>query len=147
MKKLFFALIATLTISTSISAQSKMDSARKIAVDKHELILLNFSGSDWCGPCIRMHKEILDTKTFKKVAEDHLVVVNADFPRKKKNRLSKAQQKQNDALAEKYNPDGKFPYTLLLNADGKVIKSWDGMPDKNAEQFADEVKAICKNAK
>lgn len=147
MKKLFFSLIATLIITCSISAQSKMDSARKIAVDKHELILLNFSGSDWCGPCIRMHKEILDTKSFKKVAEDNLVVVNADFPRKKKNRLSKPQQKQNDALAEKYNPSGKFPYTLLLNADGKVIKSWDGMPDKNAEQFADEVKAICKNAR
>ncbi|MEO6404363.1 MAG: thioredoxin family protein [Ferruginibacter sp.] len=147
MKKIFLSFFSLFAIFISLSAQPVLDSARKIAADKHELILLNFSGSDWCGPCIRMHKEILDTKSFKKVSEDNLVMINADFPRKKKNQLSKKLQKQNDALAEKYNPTGKFPYTLLLNAEGKVVKTWDGLPDENAEQFADEVKALCKNAR
>jgi hypothetical protein len=46
-------------------------------------------------------------------------------------------------LADKYNPDGKFPYTLLLDANGNILKSWDGFPNENAEEFADEIVSIC----
>jgi thioredoxin-related protein len=104
-------------------------------------LLLNFSGSDWCGPCIRLHKEIFDSEVFTKYADENLVLVNADFPRLKKNMLSKEQQKQNDALADKYNTDGAFPLTLLLDADGKVIKKWDGFPSETAAEFTNDVKA------
>ena len=123
--------------------QPDFQTAQKEAVAKHHLILLNFSGSDWCGPCIRMHKEIFDSPAFSAFADSCLELVNADFPRSKKNQLSKVIQKQNEALADKYNPEGKFPFTLLLNASGKVIKTWDGLPDENAEQFTSQVKNIC----
>src|ERR1700744_6576761 len=83
--------------------------AKQEAAKSHRLILINFSGSDWCGPCIRERKEILETSTFEGYAADHLVLVRADFPRQKKNQLSKAQVKLNESLADKYNPDGKFP--------------------------------------
>ncbi|MEP6926601.1 MAG: thioredoxin family protein [Ginsengibacter sp.] len=78
-------------------------SAIKIAKEKHQLILINFSGSDWCGPCIRMRNEIFENETFSKMTDTCLVLVNADFPRNKKNQLSKLLIKQNDMLADKYN--------------------------------------------
>ena len=60
----------------------------------------------------------------------------------KKNKLDEISIKKNETLADKYNPEGKFPLTLLLNADGKVIKIWDGLPKENAKQFAQEIKLI-----
>ena len=69
------------------------------------------------------------------------MLVNADFPRMKKNMLSKDQQQKNDALADAYNSDGVFPLTLLLNADGKIIKKWEGFPSSTAEEFTNDVKA------
>src|SRR6185295_9772586 len=100
-----------------------------------KLILLNFSGSDWCGPCIRLRKEIFESVLFKNLADNNLVLVNADFPRLKKNQLSKDQQKKNDKLADKYNPQGIFPYTVLLSSDAIIIKTWDGFPNETAEEF------------
>ncbi|MBS1600241.1 MAG: thioredoxin family protein [Bacteroidetes bacterium] len=117
-----------------------LNEAKQIAKTQHKYILLNFSGSDWCGPCIRMHKEIFENDAFKKMADADLVLVNADFPRMKKNQLTKDQQKLNDAMAEQYNPKGKFPFTVLLNADGKVLKDWDGFPDETVDAFATEIK-------
>ncbi|HUX84103.1 MAG TPA: thioredoxin family protein [Chitinophagaceae bacterium] len=116
-----------------------LEEATQIAQREHKHILLNFSGSDWCGPCILMRREILDNPDFLKMADSALVLVNADFPRNKKDQLSISQQKINNAMADRYNPEGKFPFTLLLNGEGKVLKVWDGMPDENPEQFANEV--------
>lgn len=142
MNKLLLLIFSITTMSFS-PWQANFETAKKIAKEKHEFILLNFSGSDWCGPCMRLRKEILDNEVFTKMADTTLVLVNADFPRNKKNQLDAQTRKQNDALADKYNPDGKFPLTLLLNADGKVIKTWDGLPDETAEQFSEEVENIC----
>lgn len=142
MNKLLLIIFSITTMSFT-PWQPNFDTAKKIAKEKHEFILLNFSGSDWCGPCMRLRKEILDNEVFTKMADSTLVLVNADFPRNKKNQLDAQTRKQNDALADKYNPDGKFPLTLLLNADGKVIKTWDGLPDETAEQFSEEVENIC----
>ncbi len=142
MKQILAIITCYLAMSFSIW-QPDFEVAQKTAKAKHELILLNFSGSDWCGPCIRMHKEILNSEAFTKMADTSLVMVNADFPRKKKNQLSAAMQKQNDALAEKYNRAGKFPYTILMDENGKILKIWDGLPKENATQFTQLVKDIC----
>jgi thioredoxin-related protein len=117
--------------------------AQKKAAQNHKLILLNFSGSDWCGPCMRMRNEIFNDSGFSKMADTNLIMVNADFPRNKKNKLATDLQKQNNILADKYNPEGKFPYTVLINADGKLIKTWDGLPDEDALKFTTIVKSIC----
>lgn len=116
-----------------------LDEARQLARQQNKHILLNFSGSDWCGPCIELRKQILDDPEFLRMADSSLVLVNADFPRNKKNQPSAQQQKLNDAMADKYNAQGKFPYTLLLDADGKVLKTWDGLPKENAADFASDV--------
>ena len=116
-----------------------LDEARTIAHREHKHILLNFSGSDWCGPCIRLRKEILESATFEDYAAGHLVLVRADFPRQKKNQLSPAQVKLNEALADKYNAEGKFPYTLLVDENGKILYQWDGFPNESADQFITQI--------
>ncbi|MBU2045789.1 MAG: thioredoxin family protein, partial [Bacteroidetes bacterium] len=58
------------------------------AKQSHKYILINFSGSDWCGPCIRTHKEIFEKDAFEDYANKNLILVRADFPRLKKNQLS-----------------------------------------------------------
>ena len=117
-----------------------LEEAEKIARKDNKYILLNFSGSDWCGPCIRMQKEIFESKPFIKMADNELVLVNADFPRKKKNQLPAGQQKINEEIADKYNEKGIFPYTVLMNANGKVILSWEGFPNESPETFILEVR-------
>jgi thioredoxin-related protein len=146
MKKLLVILTSLLLVSF-IKWQPNFDIAKKIARENHKLILLNFSGSDWCGPCIRLHKEIFESEVFSKMADTSLVMINADFPRERKDRLDPETQKQNDALADKYNPDGKFPYTLLLDPNGNVIQSWEGFPNMSAADFADEINDICMSRK
>src|ERR1700710_666168 len=106
------------------------NAAKTEAAEKHKLILINFSGSDWCGPCIRLRKEILGSADFESYAAEHLVLVRADFPRQKKNQLPKEQVKLNEALADQYNPEGKFPYTLLVDENGKVLHAGGGFPNE-----------------
>ncbi|MDQ6812404.1 MAG: thioredoxin family protein [Bacteroidota bacterium] len=121
---------------------TNLEKGKNEAAVADKLIVLNFSGSDWCGPCIRLKKEIFSSDAFTNYATKNLVLVNADFPRYKKNALLKEQVKENEALAEKYNPAGRFPFTVLLDANGKVLKQWDGLPDETAEKFVDEIKTV-----
>ena len=132
---------------SNVTWETDFDKAQQSAQSEHKLILINFSGSDWCGPCIRMHKEIFDNNAFTRYAADHLVLVNADFPRLKKHELPKDQQKKNDELADKYNKDGIFPLTVLLNSDGKILKEWQGLPPITSEEFTKQVKAIVDASK
>lgn len=113
--------------------------AKMQAAKSHKLILINFSGSDWCAPCVRLRKEILETANFENFASRNLVLVRADFPRQKKNQLSKEQIKLNEALADKYNSKGAFPFTLLVDENGKVLRSWDGFPDESPDRFISEI--------
>jgi len=136
-----FLLIATRLLFPGW--ETDYEHAKETAKQEHRYILLNFSGSDWCGPCIRMHDEIFESAAFKQIAGNELVLLNADFPRLKKNQLPKEQQKQNEQLADLYNTKGNFPLTVLLTADGKLLKEWVGFPESGAEQFVNEVNAAC----
>ena len=136
MKSLMIAILLPILFSTTPHWLNDFKQAKQIAQQEHKYILLNFSGSDWCGPCIRMHQEVFNTDEFQRVADKKLVMVNADFPRLKKNQLSSAQQKINDALAEQYNTKGLFPFTLLLDENGKVIKTWEGFYTNGSQEFS-----------
>ena len=141
MKKIFI-IVLCFTAMSFTTWQPDFEKAKQIAKEKHQLILLNFSGSDWCGPCMRMQKEIFEDEVFSRMSDSTLVLVNADFPRDKKNQLDKLTKKQNELLADKYDPTGKFPFTLLLDANGNILHSWDGLPNENAELFAKQIKSI-----
>jgi thioredoxin-related protein len=140
--KFITAILFSSLFTTSPGWINNLEEAKKTASQKHELIVLNFSGSDWCGPCIRLKKEIFESEVFKNYANDNLVLVNADFPRSKKNQLSKDQVKINEALADKYDPKGVFPLTLVLNADGKVLRTYEALPDVSAEDFTSGIKKL-----
>lgn len=142
MKTIFTAIFLAL-FSVLANAQTRFEKAKKTASEQNELILLNFSGSDWCIPCIKLHKNIIETETFKQLTTDHILeYVNADFPRSKKNQPSAEIKKENELLSDKYNSKGIFPYTILLNSEGKVLKTWEGLPSENALAFSNEIKSF-----
>src|SRR5690349_10604212 len=114
--KTLFLLLATCVLLTS-PWQTDFEKAADIAREQHRPILLYFSGSDWCGPCIRLRKEIFDSPGFMSMADSTLVLVNADFPRSSRHQLEKSLQQQNDQLAAKYDDSGKFPLTVLIDAE------------------------------
>lgn len=118
---------------------TNMEQAQLEAKQENKLILLNFSGSDWCGPCMKLRREVLDSDEFLAYAKGKLVLINADFPRQKKNKLDAEQVKRNEALAERYNTKGTFPYTLLLDANGRVLKTWEGNPGLTPSQFIEAI--------
>ena len=127
MKFIIFSLLAGLWL-VAPEWQLNFDQAKTEARQSHKLILLNFSGSDWCGPCIKLKQDVFGATDFQQFAADHLVLVRADFPRHAKNQLDKQQTARNEALAETYNRQGKFPFTVLLDAEGRVLREWDGYP-------------------
>ncbi len=127
MKFLLISLIAGLLLSAPVW-QLNFDQAKAEARQNHKFILLNFSGSDWCGPCIRLKKEVFESSDFQQVAATTLVLVRADFPRLARNQLDARQIAHNEALAETYNRQGKFPFTVLLDDTGRVVQEWDGYP-------------------
>ncbi len=136
--KLFISLFLLLNFNTP-NWNTNYKDAFELAKLEHKIVLLNFSGSDWCGPCIKLHKDVFTMDEFNNLATDHLILVNVDFPRSKKNQLTKVQQKLNEELAEKYNVQGDFPLTVLINTDGKVIKAWTGFP-VSKEDFIEDIK-------
>ena len=99
------------------------EKAKSTAKDSHKKIVLVFQGSDWCAPCIKLDQEIWDTEEFKTYSKDHFVMLKADFPKRKKNALTEAQQMHNDKLAEAYNKNGYFPYVVVLDENGTILGS------------------------
>lgn len=147
MKSILVSLLFPFFLSDTSAWLTDFSQAKNLSKEKHEYILLNFSGSDWCSGCIKLHKNIFDSQAFQQYAEDHLILLNADFPRSKKNSLPADQQKKNDALADKYNPKGIFPYTVLLNSDGTILKKWEGYYEGGAENFVQEIKSVDANSR
>ena len=82
-------------------------------------ILLVFSGSDWCIPCIQFNKKILSDSSFLQFAANRLVLLEADFPQRKK--IAAPLRTQYDSLAAVFNPDGAFPEVVLLSPDKKLM--------------------------
>ena len=138
-------VLLSLLMMSFTTWETNFEKAKATATKEHKYILLNFSGSDWCGPCIRMHKEIFDNDAFQQFATQKLVMMNADFPRQKKNQLSKDLKKQNDQLADKYNSKGSFPMTALLDANGNVLRSWEGLPKESPDEFLNELKDLTQS--
>jgi len=102
-----------------LSWGTDLNAALAQAKKEKKHVLLDFTGSDWCGPCIRLKKEVFDSKEFADYAAKNLVLVEVDFPRKKKQ--STELVKSNEALQKKYKTDGQVPTIIILNADGKEI--------------------------
>lgn len=114
-------LLFVVTIGYSQNWKTNLEQAKKEATEKNKKILLVFSGSDWCGPCIKLDKNVWKSDAFKIESEKSWILLKADFPKKKANLLSLELTANNEKLAEKYNKEGNFPLVLLLDKNGKVL--------------------------
>lgn len=118
---LFFLSFLPVIIVSGQVWQTDLETAKSIASEKHRKIVLVFQGSDWCAPCIKLDREIWSTSEFTDFAEEHYVMVRADFPKKKANALTKEQQAKNNQLAEEYNSGGIFPFVVVMDSDGHIL--------------------------
>jgi protein disulfide-isomerase len=101
--------VAWMTDATAAMAKAKAE---------NKVMLMDFTGSDWCIWCQRLDEEVFSTDTFKTYAAQNLVLLKLDFPRRSEQ--SEAEKQQNRALAEKYGIQG-FPTVLVFNAAGEKI--------------------------
>lgn len=137
-----FLIFIFLNISVlAFSQETKtLQSSINQAKQEHKKVLFFFSGSDWCSPCVKFKKTFIENEDFKAFAQNNLIVFNADFPRQKKNALSKEQTEENEKLAEKYNQNGLFPLIILLDENGKIIKQWEKLPTETVPEFIEKLK-------
>ena len=92
--------------------------AQKKAKDEKKLVLMDCTGSDWCGWCIKLNKDVFSKEKFSEYAKKNLVLVEVDFPRQKK--LTEEQKKANAALQKKYQIQG-YPTIIVLNKEGAKV--------------------------
>src|SRR6266478_4278624 len=104
MKKIAIGLLASWALLLQAGAEEQwltdLPKAQAKAKEEKKLVLMDFTGSDWCGFCIKLNKEVFSKPEFTEYAKKNLVLVEVDFPTKKE--LSAAQKKANAALKEKY---------------------------------------------
>jgi thioredoxin-related protein len=110
-----------MTFGYSQNWKTNFQEAKNEAMEQNKNILLVFSGSDWCAPCIKLDKDVWKSEAFKTEAKKCWVIYKADFPKKKANQLPVELVENNNKLAEKYNKNGSFPLVILLDKTGKVL--------------------------
>ena len=96
---------------------SDFEAAKKLAAESKKDLLLDFTGSDWCGWCIKLNKEVFSLDPFKEGVKDKFVLVEVDFP-KDDSKLSEETKTQNKELGEKYAVQG-YPSIILCDAEGR----------------------------
>lgn len=145
MKKAVFLLISIVVLCLSAKAQSfiRKDSIFQVSQKENKAVLLVFSGSDWCANCIRFEKKIMSDLSFQVFLNDNLLYLPADFPQRKKQ--TEAERKQNEWLAERYNPKGIFPTIILITSKNKIISI--PYQNENASVFTDRLIKLLETAK
>jgi len=124
MKKLaltLFLVLGSMTIQAQeLAWQTDMNKAMELSKKEKKPLLLFFTGSDWCGWCIRLQKEVMKTPEFTKWANDNVILVELDFPRNTPQ--SPEIKKQNMELQQTFAIQG-YPTVWFVNAtkkDGKI---------------------------
>ncbi|MFM2242008.1 MAG: hypothetical protein RLZ97_863 [Verrucomicrobiota bacterium] len=121
--KSFFRTIAVLAASAACSFaaegwETNWEAAKKRSAEEKKPILINLTGTDWCAWCIKLEKEVFTSQEFKDFAAKHLILMEADFPRKKE---QPAEIKEQNAKLKKEYLQGGYPTVFLLDAEGKKL--------------------------
>ena len=114
------------------------DKAVAKAQESNKPILINFTGSDWCGWCIRLKEEVFSKPQFKSFAAEQIILLEVDFPRRKS--LPTSEKKKNQELSQKYNIQG-FPTLIILSPEGQQIGKM-GYMEGGPAPFIAELKKI-----
>jgi len=115
---LTLALLSTSILGLRADWTTDYKAALDQAKSQQKLVLLDFTGSDWCGYCKLLDKEVFTEQSFKDFADKNYIEVTVDFPQEKQ--LPDDLQKQNNDLKDKFNIEG-FPTLIVLSADGKEL--------------------------
>jgi thioredoxin-related protein len=134
MNRLVMALLACLAAAQvhAVEWLTDMPKALVTAQAENKLVLLDFTGSDWCPHCKALHEKVLTSREFEAYADKHLVLVEVDFPRTKKQPMEL--KEANSELAGKFNVD-TFPTVILLGPKGKELKRVVGYGGKPPEKY------------
>jgi thioredoxin-related protein len=131
---IYFLFLISTAFGYSQNWNTNFEEAKAKAEKENKNILLVFSGSDWCGPCIKLEKVVWKSPEFQAEADKNWIIYRADFPNKKKNQLAPDIVETNNKLAEKYNKNGIFPLVMLLDPKGKVI-GMTGFKNVSAQDY------------
>lgn len=150
MRKLFCSLAITLALLPSglaadLNWLTDLPKAKEQAKAQGKLVLMDFTGSDFCSSCIRLHKEVFATKEFSEYAKKRLVLMELDFPLKKKQ--PDALKEANAALAKEFKVDG-YPTLIVLAPDGKKLGEVEfDLFDATAKDVIAAIEKLAKPAK
>lgn len=139
------AQVATVAVSGAEVGKwtQDYDAAQKLAAEKKLPILINFTGSDWCGWCMLMDKKVFAQDEWKNFAKDNVVLAYINFPRNKA-LVPMHFVTRNNQLAEKYGIKG-YPTYIVLSPDGKTVLGKLGASrDANPKDFIEKFNALIK---
>ena len=142
--KQFVAAFVALAASTALAASGWSDDYAKAleqAKKENKKVLLDFTGSDWCGWCIKLDKDVFSKTEFKEYAKQNLVLVEVDFPQGK--RLPKKTQEQNEKLKNEFKVEG-FPTLVLLDPEGKKLGEVVGYVEGGPKGFIAKLEELAK---
>ncbi|MEN8774029.1 MAG: thioredoxin family protein [Akkermansiaceae bacterium] len=142
-------VLAILSVALAATAQAgdfltDFEAGKKKAAAEKKSLLVKFTGSDWCPPCIQLDKEVFSKKSFSSGVEKDFVVVVLDYPRKKK--LPEDQTKVNKEIAKKYGLRS-YPTVMLMDSKGKVFKSMSGYAGGGVKPYLAALKSSLKARK
>ena len=135
----FTAVALTASAIAAEGWQTDLDKAIKQAKAEKKSVLVEFTGSDWCPPCIAMRKNVFTKKEFIDAASKKFVLVELDFPQGDKELAEK-----NQPLAEKYKIEG-FPTVVLLNSEGKEFTRFPASKFPEVETFLKHLDTALEN--
>src|SRR6267143_1283019 len=113
--------------------------AQEKAKAENKLVLVDFTGSDWCPPCKALHKNVFSSAEFEEFAKKNLVLVEVDFPRKKEQ--SEQVKKTNRELAKKHEIDG-YPTVIIFDSNGKQLDKKVGYSGASAKDYVAQLQKI-----
>lgn len=145
--KRFLITVASLVAfsAASMAAESgwltDYEAAKKQAKEENKPILIKFTGTDWCGWCIKIEKEIFSKEEFKAYAKENLILMEVDFPEKKKQ--SAEVKEQNKKLDKEFKIEG-YPTIFLIDSEGKKLSEDIGYREGGPQAYVDHLKELLK---
>ncbi len=152
--KRFLITVASLVVFSAASMASESgwlhdyEAAKKQAKEENKPILINFTGTDWCGWCIKIEKEIFSKEEFKVYAKENLILMEVDFPEKKENKDKQTAEvkAQNKVLDKEFKIEG-YPTIFLIDADGKKLSEDIGYRKGGPQAYVDHLKELLTKKK
>ncbi len=115
-----------------VEAPELLNAALARAKTENKNVLLDFTGSDWCGPCMVLREKVFESEQFTQWAKSRLIFIEVDFPAQKK--LSEDVERQNALMKRKYQVDG-YPTIVVVNHEGKELARTVGYRGEDAEAW------------